>query len=125
MSHKNKKQFGVWMDKHQATVVGKENIDSGDFVILGHVENTDNESHPTEKSENNAERTFQHKFFKQITAHMQNAEDVHITGTGIAQEQLIHYLAETAQFKNTVAKESTSNKMSDEKLVEYITEKFN
>ena len=40
MSHKNKKQFGVWMDKHQATVVGKENIDSGDFVILGHVENT-------------------------------------------------------------------------------------
>ena len=84
-----------------------------------------NESHPTEKSENNAERTFQHKFFKQITAHMQNAEDVHITGTGIAQEQLIHYLAETAQFKNTVAKESTSNKMSDEKLVEYITAKFN
>ena len=56
---------------------------------------------------------------------MQNAEEVHLTGTGTAQEQLMHYMAETAQFKNTVTNESTSNKMSDENLAKYIAAKFN
>ena len=54
---------------------------------------------------------------------MQNAEEVHVTG--IIQEQFINYLAEILQFKNVVANESTSNKMSDEKLIEFISAKFN
>ena len=36
MSEKSKKQFGVWMDLHHATIVGRENVDLGEFVILGH-----------------------------------------------------------------------------------------
>jgi hypothetical protein len=55
---------------------------------------------------------------------MQNVEEVHVTGTGNAQEQFINYMADTPQFKNTIAKESTSNKMSDERLMEYIAETF-
>ena len=105
----NKKQFGVWMDSHQAIVVGRENVDSGDFKILAHVDGGADHS----------------KLFKQITSHLQNAEEVHITGTGDYQEQFIHHLSATPLFKNTVAKESTSNKLSDEKLVEYISAKFN
>ena len=125
MTQKNKKQFGVWMDLHNATVAGRENIDAGNFVILGHISNPVTEPNSTEKAAHNAERGAQHKYFKEITALMQNAEEVHITGTGIAQEQLMHFMAETPQFKNTVTNESTSNKMSDEKLTGYITEKFN
>ncbi|MGZ5136083.1 MAG: hypothetical protein ACXWCG_13080 [Flavitalea sp.] len=125
MSGKNKKQFGIWMDSHHATIVGRENIDAGDFVILAHENNAGQGSNSNENAANNAERTLQHKFFKGITAHMQNVEEVHVTGTGQVQEQFIKYMAESPQFKNTVAKESTSNKMSDEKLVEYITGKFN
>ena len=56
---------------------------------------------------------------------MQNAEEVHVSGTGTSQEQLMHYMAATPQFKNTVTKESTSNKMSDENLAAYIRAKFN
>ena len=104
-----KKQFGVWMDSHQAIVVGRENTESGEFVILAHEEGSIENS----------------KLFKQITSHMQNAEEVHVTGTGDYQEQFIHHLAATPQFKNTAAKESTSNKMSDERLVEFIAAKFN
>ena len=37
MSGKNKKQFGVWMDTRHAIIMGRENIDSGDFTILGRV----------------------------------------------------------------------------------------
>lgn len=104
------------MDSQHATLVGREHVDNGAFIILDHI---------TDKTEHNDEQDKQHKFFKEITMHMQNAEEIHVTGTGVAQEQFIHYLAATPQFKNTIAKESTSNKMSDEHLLEFIKAKFN
>ena len=124
MSSKNKKQFAVWMDSHHATVMGRENIDRGNFIVLGHIENKVQDPALSEKATNNAEQGAQLKFFKEISALMQNAEELHVTGTGVAQEQFIHYMADTPQFKNTIAKDSTSNKMSEEKLIEFISEQF-
>lgn len=125
MSEKNKKQFGVWMDSQHAIIVGRENIETGSFVVLAH-EKADKASHsPSENTAHNSEKGVLHKMFKSISAHMQNVEEIHVTGTGVAQEQFIHYLAETPQFKNVVAKESTSNKMSDESLIEYVSAQFN
>jgi len=125
MSVKNKKQFGVWIDLHHAVVVGRENVDSGDFVILAHAKASGQEGNSNENTANNAQKTGLNKLFTEITSHMQNVDEVHVTGTGDVQEQFIHYLAETAQYKNTVAKESTSNKMSDESLIDYMTKQFN
>jgi len=125
MSGKNKKQFGIWMDSHQATIIGRENINSGDFVVIANEINPVSGGNSNENAANNSERTMQDKFFKGITTHMQNAEELHVTGTGQVQEQFINYLATTPQFKNTVANQSTSNKMSEEKLVEFISAKFN
>ena len=124
MNQKNKKQFGVWMDSHHATVVGRANADSESFTVLGHAENAGAEQNTSEKNEQHDEKTLQHKFFKEILSHMQNAEEVHLTGTGTSQEQLKHYMAATPQFKNTITLESTSNKMSDENLVAFIDAKF-
>ena len=120
----NKKQFGVWMDSHHATVIGRENVDNGNFVVLAHVENKGAGSNSNENTVNNLEKTLAAKFFKEINAHMQNVDEIHVTGTGQIQEQFIHHMAETPQYKNVIAKESTSNKMSDEKLLEFIAEKF-
>ncbi|MEO6915173.1 MAG: hypothetical protein ABI151_05485 [Chitinophagaceae bacterium] len=125
MSGKNKKQFGVWMDSQHATIVGREDIDTGSFVVLGHSSNSGAESNSSEYAANNQERTLLAKFFKEITSYMPNVDEVHVTGTGTAQEQFIKYLGETPQYKNATAEESTSNKMSDEKLVEYFSSKFN
>ncbi|QZK90895.1 hypothetical protein K5V07_10485 [Flavobacterium sp. CHNK8] len=125
MSQNNKKQFGVWMDSHHATIVGRENVDSGDFLVLGH-KTVDGQGYNTsENAANNAERDQLRKLFKSITAHMQNVDELHVTGTGTAQEQFINYLSEIPQYKNVVATESTSNKMTDQSLVEYVTTQFN
>ncbi|MBC5863942.1 hypothetical protein [Flavobacterium turcicum] len=125
MSQNSKKQFGVWMDSHHATIVGRENVDSGDFLVLGH-ETVEAQGYNTsENAANNAERDQLRKLFKNITAHMQNVDELHVTGTGTAQEQFINFLSETPQYKNVVATESTSNKMSDQSLVEYVTAQFN
>ena len=125
MTQKDKKQFGIWMDTHHATIVGRANADTQDFSVLGRAENAGAEFNTSEKNAHNDEKTLQHKFFKEILTHMQNAEEVHLTGTGTSQEQLMHYMADTPQYKNTVTTESTSNKMSDENLAEYIAGKFN
>ena len=124
MSIKNKKQFGVWMDSHQAIIVGKENEESTDFKILGNIGSAGKEGNSNENTSNNAERGNLQKLFKEITSYMQNVDEVHVTGTGDTQEQFIKYLSETPQFKNAVANESTSNKMSGEKLIDYVTAQF-
>jgi len=125
MTQKNKKQFGVWMDTHHAIVVGRVNAGTEVFSVLGLAGNAGADHNTSEKNEHNDEKTLQHKFFKEILSYMQNAEEVHLTGTGTSQEQLKHYMAATPKFKNTVTLESTSNKMSDENLTEYIADKFN
>lgn len=122
---KNKKQFGVWLDSEQATIAGRENTDTGDFVILAHVKGGSHESNSNENAANNAEKGRVQKLFKEITGHMQNVDEIHVTGTGTAQEQFISYLSSTPQYKNAVAKQSTSNKMSDDKFLEMISAEFN
>ena len=112
------------MDNHHATVIGHADAATEKFSVLGHAENPAAEGNSNENAAHNLEKTQLSRFFRKITSHMQNAEEVHVTGTGIVQEQFIHYLADTAQFKNTAARECTSNKMSDERLVEFISGKF-
>ena len=124
MSNKNKKQFGIWMDAHQAIIVGRENMGTGNFAVLASEKNTGDMGNSNENASNNNEKTLRQVFFKQIAAHMQNIDELHVTGTGQVQEQFIRYMADTAQFKNTVANHSTSNKMAEEKLVAFIDGKF-
>ncbi|GAA4746335.1 hypothetical protein [Flavisolibacter ginsenosidimutans] len=125
MTQSSKKQFGVWMDTHQATIVGRANPALSDFTVLGYAGNAGAKPNTSEKNEYNDEKTLQHKFYKEILTHMQNAEEVHVTGTGTAQEQFMRFMAGTPQFKNTATHESTSNKMSNEKLTAYIAARFN
>ncbi|MCW1926338.1 hypothetical protein OKA05_27545 [Luteolibacter arcticus] len=125
MSAKQKKQFGVGLDSRHATIVGYRDAEATEFSVLGHAENKGAGSNSNENAANNLEKTLLRQYFEKITSYMQNADEIHLTGTGTVQEQFIHYLADTPQFKNTVTTESTSSKMSDEKLVEFVSSKFN
>jgi stalled ribosome rescue protein Dom34 len=124
MSEKIKKQFGVWLNSNHAIVVGRENEGNGDFAIVGEEFADSTSKNSSENTGNNAERGSLLKLFKSITSHMQNVDELHITGTGVAQEQFMHYLSETPQYKKTVTVKSTSNEMSKESLVEFIAAKF-
>lgn len=124
MTNKNKKSFGIWMDSHNATIVGKEDLEEGKFTVIGHVKNAGSDNNSNERTSNNQEIGLTQKFFKEIAGKMQNVDEIHITGTGQIQEQFMKFLAETPQYKNVVSSESTSNKMSDENLTEYIGKFF-
>lgn len=125
MSHKNKKTFGVWMDSHNATIIGKENVEDDTFVVLGEVKNSGADNNSNEHAANNHEITLKQKFFKEIAALMPNVDEIHITGTGQIQEQFIKFLADTPQYKNAKSSESTTEKMSAEQLVSFIESHFN
>lgn len=112
------------MDNHHATVVGHETPESTELVILGHVTNPGADNNSNENASNNQAQALTQKFFKEIGNLMVNAEVVHLTGTGITQEQFTHYLAATPQFKNVATSDSTSNKMSDAALVEFFEARF-
>ncbi len=120
----NQKKFGVWMDSHQATIAGISTEEATTFSIIAHVSNELAQPNSSEKNANNEARTLQVKFFKEVASHLLNAKYIHVTGTGQAQEQFIRYLAETAEFKNTKTAQSTSTKMSDAKLLEFISAKM-
>jgi stalled ribosome rescue protein Dom34 len=122
MQTKNSKQFGVWMDSRNAVIVGKE--PTGEFQVIGRAINEGPDNNSNENTMNNQERTLQQRFFRRIASQMQNANELHITGTGTEQEQFMHYLADTAQYKDLISNESTSNRMTDEKLVQFIKSKF-
>ena len=124
MSEKIKKQFGVWLNSNHAIIVGKEDEAKANFKIIGEEFLKDAPNNSNENTGNNAVRNSQLKLFKSITSHMQNVDELHVTGTGVSQEQFIHYLSETPQYKKTVTEKSTSNEMSKESLVEFIAEKF-
>lgn len=124
MSGKNKKQFGVWMDTHNAVIIGREDVDSGELVVLGHAKNNGPDGNSNENAANNQEITLTQKYFKEIALLMPNVDEIHVTGTGQIQEQFIKFLSETAQYKNAVASESTSTKMSDEEAVAYFENYF-
>ena len=121
---KNKKQFGIWMDTQNATIIGFENADSETFAVIGHVHNEGPEPNSSEFATHNEEKTLTQKYFKKIAALMPNIDDIHVTGSGQIQEQFIHYLAATPQYKNVVSTDSTSNKMSDENLIIFIGKHF-
>lgn len=112
------------MDAHHATIAGRKSEDNTEFVILGKVENPGAERNTNENAENNQEQALTHKFFKEIAAKMVNIDEIHISGTGQAQEQFIRFLSETPQYKHAAATESTSTRMSDNDFVMMITDHF-
>jgi len=125
MSAKNKKLFGVWMDSHNATIVGNSEEEEKVFAVIGQVKNAGPDNNSNENAANNQEIALTQKFFKEIASQMPNIDEIHITGTGQIQEQFMKYLAETPQYKNVVASDSTSNKMSEENLLLFIKKHFN
>ena len=111
------------MDNHHATIVGYGPA-ATEFTVLGHAKNPGAGSNSNENAANNLEKTLVQKYFKEIGHLLVNADEIHLTGTGTIQEQFKNYLGETPQFKKTITSQSTSNAMSDKKLVEFVSSHF-
>lgn len=113
------------MNNHHATIIGHAGATAAEYSVLGRATNPGTAGNSNESAAQNHQKKLKIELFKEIASHIQNSGAVHVTGTGTAQEQFIHCLAETPRFKNTVARECTSYTTSYERVVEFISGKFN
>lgn len=109
------------MDTQSATIIGRADEESEELTVIGHIKNSGSVGNSNENAGHNMEIAATHKFFKEIAMNMPNIDQIHVTGTGQIQEQFIKFLAESPQYKNVVASESTSNKMSDDESIAFFT----
>ena len=64
MSVKNKKQFGIWMDTHHATIIGHADATTEEFSVLGHASNPGADGNSNENAAQNQQKTLRQQFFK-------------------------------------------------------------
>jgi stalled ribosome rescue protein Dom34 len=121
-----KKLAGLWIDSEKAVVVKNHDAQNAfKFFICSPVKAEIQHGNSSENAGNNAERTNKIKFFKEVEHLLTNSQEVYITGPGKIQEELKHYLHDTAQFKNLDITLDTAQQMSDEEVLEKVKNHFN
>lgn len=121
-----KKLAGLWIDSEKAVVVKNHDAQNAfKFFLCSPVKAEIQHGNSSENAGNNAERTNKVKFFKEVESLLTNSQEVYITGPGKIQEELKHYLHDTAQFKNLDITLDTAQQMSDEQVLETVKNHFN
>ena len=124
MSEKN--LAGLWIDQTKAVVVKNHDAQNAfKFFLCSPVKAVIQHGNSSANAGNNAEQTNKAKFFKEVEHLLTNSEEVLITGPGTIQEELKHYLQDTAQFKNLKITLESSQQMSDEQVLETVKSHFN
>ncbi|MDC8103276.1 MULTISPECIES: hypothetical protein [Chryseobacterium] len=122
----DKKLAGIWIDTEKAIVAKNHDAQNAfKFFLCNPVKAEIQHGNSSENAGNNAERTNRIKFFKEVEHLLINSQEVYITGPGKIQEELKHYLHDTAQFKDLKITLDTSQQMSDEKVLEMVKKHFN
>lgn len=121
-----KKLAGLWIDSEKAVVVKNHDAQNAfKFFLCSPIKAEIQHGNSSENAGNNAERTNKVKFFKEVEHLLTNSQEVYITGPGKIQEELKHYLHDTAQFKNLDITLDTAQQMSDEQVLETVKNHFN
>ncbi|UOU97931.1 hypothetical protein MUU74_15725 [Chryseobacterium daecheongense] len=122
----NKKLAGIWIDTEKAIVAKNHDAQNAyKFFLCQPIKAEIQHEYSGENSKNNAERTNRIKFFKEIEHLLTNTQEVYITGPGVIQEELKHYLHDTAQYKNLKITLDTAQQMPEEKVLETVKNYFN
>lgn len=120
-----KKLAGLWIDNHKAIVVKNHDAQNAfKFFLCNPVKMEVQHGNSNENAANHAEQTNKRKFFKEIEHLLINSEEVFITGPGKIQEELEHFLHDTAQFKNLKITLGSAQQMSDEQVLEAVKTHF-
>lgn len=120
-----KKLAGVWMDHHEAYVISNHDGKTvTSLQVKGHVKSNHQTGHGSEYTAHNAKKDLLHKFFHEIMHLLTNTEELHLIGTGTAQEELIHYLTDIPQWKKMKITQDTAEKMRADQALNKISEYY-
>ena len=122
----NRRLAGIWLDTEKAFVVkNHDSQEASDFFMCKPIKAEIQHGNSSENTGNNAERTNRNKYYKEIEHLLTNSQEVYITGPGITQEELKHYLNDTAQFRDLKITLGVSQQMPEEQILETVKKHFN
>lgn len=121
----DKKLAGIWIDTEKAVVVKNHDAQStSEFFLCKPVKAEIQHGNSSENAGNNAEITNRNKFFKEVERLLTNTQELYITGPGVTQEELKHFLHDTAQYRDLKITLGTAQQMSDDKILESVKDYF-
>lgn len=120
------KLAGVWLDHHEAHIISNHDGRTVSALrVKGHVtSDTHSGGHGSEYTANNAKVNALHKFFNEILHELTNTDELHLLGTGIAQEQLIHYVKGISQWKKMKVTEESTGKLNAAQALDKVATHF-
>ena len=122
---KLEKLAGVWMDHHEAHIISNHNgREVTSLQIKGHVKADVNNRYGSEVTAHNSKVTSLHKFFHEIIEHLTNTQELHLLGTGTAQEEFTHYLANIPQWQKLKVTDEPTGKMNAEQTLNKISDHY-
>ena len=122
MKHQDEKQSaGVWVDHEKALIITKE---SGDYVIKQKIAPPGDFVAESELHINNAKSADMRSYFKSLSGHLQQYDQILLLGTGKSQEQFKNYLNEDAKFQAKEITIENTDKLSDHQMIAKVRNFF-
>lgn len=119
------KLAGIWMDHQEAFVISNHDGKTiNTLEVKAHVKADYQGGYGSEHTSQNAKKNALHKFFQEAMQPLANTEELHLIGTGTAQEELMHYLAEIPQWKKMKVTQDTAGKMGADQALNAISEHY-
>lgn len=126
MKHNSKKKYaGIWLDNQQAKIISNsgEN-DNNDYVVQEKIKAKENHGGGSEHTINNARQSDNIKYFKSISAHLLDYDEILIFGPGKSQEQLHNFLEQDAQFGNKKISVDSADQLTDPQMIAKVRDFF-
>jgi len=124
MKQKNEKLYaGVCVDNSHAIIIGADK-ETGTYEILDKVKADDSHVSGSEHTRNNAQHADSIKYFKAISGHLSNYDEILIFGTGQSQEQLNNFLKEDQHFNNKKISVESSENLTDPQMIAKVRDFF-
>ena len=122
---KSEKLAGVWLDHHEAHIISNhDGQEVNSLQIKGHVKSHEHGRYGSEFKAHNSKTNDLHKFFNEIMGHLTNTQELYLLGTGTAQEELTHYLANIPQWKKLKVTDEPTGKMTAEMVLNKVSDHF-
>ena len=122
MTHQHQKQSaGVWVDHQKAVIITKEN---GEYAFREKVEAPGEFEAESELRINHAKHADLLSYFKSLSGHLQQYDQIMLFGTGKAQEQFRNYLNEDSKFQGKEITIENTQHLTDHQMVAKVRDYF-
>ena len=126
MSYSNKKVVGVWFDHKDASISAtSDKSNKGEYSVVEKIHNKHHSDHSaSEKNHNNKTSNEIHKYYEELSKHIESYDSILLFGHGNAQEQLHNFLNDHKSFTGKEIIVKTGNRFTDNEIVAFVRNNF-